>query len=71
MQQMILLSLISPTLVIIILVSFYVGYRYGSKQSNKKLTVEQREAKRKRENIEDQMNRMFSYSITKAKEKRS
>lgn len=72
MLQLILLSLIGPSIVTILCLTFYLGYRYGSKRNSNKevLTTEQREAKRKREQLENQFERMFSYSIHKAKEKK-
>lgn len=73
MLQIVLLSLITPTFVTILCVTFYFGYKYGCKQTNKKveLTEEQLKMKKKRERLEDQFDRIFSYSIAKAREKRS
>lgn len=72
MTQMILGALITVSIILIACTCFYMGYRYGRKQNHdsKKLTAEQLEAKRKRENIENQFERMFSFSIHKAKEKK-
>lgn len=72
MQQMILGSLFTATIILIACICFYMGYRYGSKRNNSKvaLTKEQEEMKRKRERLENQFDKMFSFSINKAKEKR-
>jgi hypothetical protein len=72
MPQIILGVLLTVSIILIACICFYVGYRQGSKQNHdsKKLTDEQREAKRKRERIEDQFDKMFSFSIHKAKEKK-
>lgn len=72
MPQIILGSLLMASVILIACTCFYIGYRQGIKQNHdsKKLTDEQREAKRKRERIEDQFDKMFSFSIHKAKEKK-
>lgn len=72
MQQMILGSLFTVSILLIACGCFYMGYRQGSKRSNSKvvLTKEQEEMKRKRERLENQFDNMFNFSINKAKEKR-
>lgn len=72
MMQMILGALFTISILVMACLCFYAGYRYGIKRNNIKveLTTEQLEVKRKREQLENQFDRMFSYSIHKAKEKK-
>lgn len=69
---MLLGALFMAFIILIACTCFYMGYIQGSKRSNSKiaLTKEQEGIKYKREQLENQFDKMFNFSIHKAKEKR-
>lgn len=72
MSQILIGSLLMASIIMIACMCFYMGYRYGSNRRNIKvvLTKEQEESKRKRERLENQFDRIFSFKLSNTKEKR-